>query len=178
MARLRRKRRTREHILADLSVHHVEGHVLRCGWVVERIVHDYGIDLELHTFDRSGQVQAVEILLQLKATERLRLRVGATSFSFRIDRSDLVLWLSEVCPVILIIYEGRRDIAYWLYVQSYFRRLKGFNLFTVGQTVTVHVPTANLLTRAAVRKFARFRDAVVAQNRQVIHDEDAADPVR
>ena len=36
MAKLRRKRRTREHIITDLSVHHVEGHVLRCGWVVER----------------------------------------------------------------------------------------------------------------------------------------------
>src|SRR5437764_14899334 len=34
MANLPRKCRTREHILADLSVHHVEGHVLLCGWVV------------------------------------------------------------------------------------------------------------------------------------------------
>jgi hypothetical protein len=58
MARLQRKRRTREHILEDLSVHHVEGHVLRCGWVVERMEHDYGIDLEILTFDRVGQVEA------------------------------------------------------------------------------------------------------------------------
>jgi hypothetical protein len=27
-----RKRRTRQHVIADLSVHHVEGLVLRCGW--------------------------------------------------------------------------------------------------------------------------------------------------
>src|SRR5262249_11878640 len=139
MARLRRKRRTREHILEDLSVHHVEGHVLRCGWVVERTLHDYGIDLELHTFDRSGQVQAGDVLLQVKATQRLRLRGSATFFSFRIDRSDLILWLSEVCPVILVIYEGRRDVAYWLYVQSYIRRLKGFNLFAAKETVTLHI---------------------------------------
>jgi hypothetical protein len=178
MARLRRKRRTREHVLEDLSIHHVEGHVLRCGWVVEHTQHDYGIDLELHTFDRSGQVQAGEILLQVKATQQLRMPNGSTSFPFRIDRSDLVLWLSEVCPVILIIYEKRRDVAYWLYVQSYFRRLTGFNLFMAGKTVTIHVPTANLLTSAAVRRFARFRDAVVAQNKEVIHDEDAPGPLR
>ena len=56
MAKVLRKRRTREHVIADLSVHHVEGHVLRCGWVVERIVYDYGLDLEINTFDRSEQV--------------------------------------------------------------------------------------------------------------------------
>jgi hypothetical protein len=31
-----RKRRTREHVIADLSVNHVERLVLRCGWTVER----------------------------------------------------------------------------------------------------------------------------------------------
>jgi hypothetical protein len=178
MARLRRKRRTREHILEDLSIHHVEGHVLRCGWVVERMEHDYGIDLEIITFDRFGQVEAGTILLQVKATDRLRVRPAMTTVRFRLDRSDLVLWLAELRPVILIVYDARRDNAYWLYVQSYFRRLKGFSLFTAGQTVTVYLPTANILTRAAVRKFARFRDAVVAQNKEVIHDEDAADPFR
>ena len=40
-----RKKRTREHIIADLSAHHVEGHILRCGCTAERIVHDYGMDL-------------------------------------------------------------------------------------------------------------------------------------
>jgi hypothetical protein len=177
MAKWTRKRRTREHIIADLSVHHVEGHVLRCGWVVERMVHDYGIDLELHTFDPSGQVEEGTILLQLKATERLRLRKEATSFPFRVERSDVIHWLAERLPVILIVYDTQKDAAYWLYVQSYFRRLKGFNLFTAGKTITVHLPLANVVTPAAIRRFARFRDLIDAQMREVIHDEDAADPV-
>jgi len=37
-----RKRRMREHVIADLSVHHVEGLVLKCGFTVQRIVADYG----------------------------------------------------------------------------------------------------------------------------------------
>jgi hypothetical protein len=40
-----RKRRTREHIIADLSVNHVERLILRCGWVARRMNPDYGIDL-------------------------------------------------------------------------------------------------------------------------------------
>ena len=33
------------HIIADLSVNHVERFVLRCGYTLERTVHDYGVDL-------------------------------------------------------------------------------------------------------------------------------------
>jgi hypothetical protein len=178
MAKLRRKRRTREHIIADLSVHHVEGHVLRCGWIIERIVHDYGIDLELHTFTRRGEIEPGEILLQVKGTDRLRVRKGAATFPFRIERRDLVLWLAELQPVILIVYDARKDLAWWLYVQSYFERLPGFNLFTAGRKVVVRVPTVNRLTPDAVQRFGRFRDQVAVQADEVRHAEDTADHLR
>src|SRR5438105_586468 len=42
-----RKRRTREHVIADLSVNHVERFVLRCGWTTERTRHDYAWRREL-----------------------------------------------------------------------------------------------------------------------------------
>ncbi len=152
--------------------------MLRCGWVVERSVRDYGIDLQLVTFSRAGDVEDGKVLLQLKASDRLRLRSGQRTISFRIDRRDLVHWLAQVMPVFLIVYDGRKDVAYWLYVQSYFRRQEGFSLFTAGQTVTVHLPVTNVVTTGAVRQFARFRNRVNAQLRKVIHDEDTADPFR
>ena len=37
-----RKRRTREHVIADLAVNHVERQALLCGFTIERVVHDYG----------------------------------------------------------------------------------------------------------------------------------------
>ncbi len=177
MSDVPRKRRTREHIIADLSVHHVEGHALRCGWVIERIRHDYGIDLQLVTFDHEGQIQEGVILMQLKASDRLRVRTGQTVVVFRIDRRDLALWLRQLQPVVFV-YDSRKDVAYWVYVQSYFQRLKGFNLFAAGQTVTIRLPTANVLSPAAVRRFARFRDRVFTQTDEVVHDENAADPLR
>jgi hypothetical protein len=45
-----RKRRTREHVIADLSINHVERLVLRCGWTAERTRYDYGIDLYMQTY--------------------------------------------------------------------------------------------------------------------------------
>src|SRR5689334_16982376 len=123
MKKLPRKRRTRAHVIADLSVNHVERHALLCGFAVERVAHDYGIDLELFTFNRKGEIEEGKVLLQLKASDRLAIRPGQESFSFRIERSDLVLWLAQPMPVILVVYDARMEAAYWLYVQSHFRRL-------------------------------------------------------
>ncbi len=178
MTRLPRKRRTREHGLADLSVNHVERHVLRCGWLVERMIHDYGIDLELFTFGKSGDVQEGTVLLQLKATRRMKIRPGAETFPFRIDRRDLVYWRAQPMPVILVLYDASRDRAYLLYVQSYFRDWGRADLFGAGKTVTAAVSTRNVLNPAAVRRFARFRDRTLAQIRRVIHDEHESGPLR
>lgn len=52
-----RKRRTRNHIIADLSANHVEKHVLHCGFTVERMVHDYGVDLLLYTYSPEGEIE-------------------------------------------------------------------------------------------------------------------------
>src|ERR1700681_409721 len=51
-----RKKRTREHIIADLSAHHVEGPILRCGFTADRVVHDYGVDLFMKTYNADGEV--------------------------------------------------------------------------------------------------------------------------
>jgi hypothetical protein len=95
MKKLPRKRRTRDHVIADLSVNHVERHALLCGFVVERVVHDYGIDLELFTFNRVGEIEEGHVLLQLKASDRFEIRAGQATFAFRIERGDLVLWLAQ-----------------------------------------------------------------------------------
>ena len=111
------------------------------------------------------------MLLQVKASDQLRGSRGQQMFPFRIDRRDLVLWLAQPMPVILIVYDAPRDAAYWLYVQSYFNRLKDFNLFAAGRSVTVQIPSGNMLTPSAMRRFAKFRDRVLEQMRRVVHDE-------
>jgi hypothetical protein len=67
-----RKRRTREHVIADLSVNYVERFILRCGWTVERSRYDYGIDLYMQTYSANGEVESGWVRLQLKATDSLR----------------------------------------------------------------------------------------------------------
>ncbi|MCI0459966.1 MAG: DUF4365 domain-containing protein [Gemmataceae bacterium] len=83
-----RKRRTREHVIADLSVNHVERLVLRCGWTAERSRHDYGIDLFVETYSAEGEVQNGRILLQLKATDSLKRSADGTIQRFRKIEDD------------------------------------------------------------------------------------------
>ena len=164
-----RKRRTREHIIADLSVNHVERQVLLCGHTVERIHSNYGYDLLLTTFDAGGEPENGELYLQLKATDTLPRLKNGQAIPWRLQRSDLAHWLSATDPVTLIIYDAQADIAYWLYVQRYFGALPNFNLFAAGKTITVHIPTSNILDQTAIRGYAQFRDALYRQVQGVIN---------
>ena len=49
-----KKRRTREHVIADMSINHIERQASLCGYAVERWVHDYGIDLIDVPLDRDS----------------------------------------------------------------------------------------------------------------------------
>jgi hypothetical protein len=84
-----RKRRTREHIIADLAVHHVEGPILRCGFSAERILHDYGLDLYMTTYDPDGEAESDWVLFQVKATDHLRRTPDQAHVLYRVERSDL-----------------------------------------------------------------------------------------
>ena len=157
------KRRTREHVIADLSANHVEKQALLCGFSVERVRHDYGIDLILFTYDAHGEVESGKVFLQLKATDHVQVLAKGRFIGLRLDRADLSSWLSEFQPVILVVFDAAADRAYWLYVQAYFEKLRGFNLDRAAETITVRIPTANLLGPEAIRSFARYRDRILAQ---------------
>ena len=157
-----RKQRTRQHVIADLSAHYVEGFVLAAGHTVQQFDRDYGYDLFLTTYDEEGYVEPGVLLLQLKASETLR-RVG-TGYVFDLDVRDYNLWMLEDRPVILVLYDASRRRAYWLHVQNYFeatatRPKKG------AKTVRVRVPagqSVNLRAVARMRELKRnFRLRVV-----------------
>jgi hypothetical protein len=163
-----RKRRTRSHVLAELSANHVERYALLCGYSVERVAHDYGIDLVLTTYDANGEIENGPIFLQLKATDAPRRLRGGQAIAVSLRRSDLEHWLQEIMPVILVLYDGPAQTAYWLYVQAHFEAQPGFDLSATGNTVTVHVNRSQMVDETAMRRFARFRDTVLAQVGRVI----------
>ncbi len=165
---LPKKRRTRQHVIADLSVNHVERHALLCGYSVERPEHDYGIDLVLFTYDANGEIENGEIKIQLKATDHPRVLVDRQTISFPVERSDLELWLKEPLPYILIVYDAQTDVAYWIYLQAYFENLPQFDLAKAARKVTIHLQKKNVVDEAAMRGFAQYRNDVLNQVQGVI----------
>jgi hypothetical protein len=116
-----RKRRTREHVIADLSVNHVERLVLKCGYTMQRVSADYGFDLWVTTYQETGEIEDAEVRLQLKASDNLRQYELAQedSFSFPVSTKDFRLWSAALLPAFFILYDAQLDEAYWLDVQEY-----------------------------------------------------------
>ncbi|MBL8798747.1 MAG: DUF4365 domain-containing protein [Planctomycetia bacterium] len=158
-----RKRRTREHVIADLGVHHVQGHVLRCGYTMQFITPDYGLDLVLTTFTRRGTLENGLIWVQVKATDHPQRPLGQAVLAVRIERRDLLSWVGERYPVILVVYDATTDTAYWLHVQAEYGGGRMFTLERRGSTVTVHVPLGQVVTEVAIRQWRGLKAKEVGQ---------------
>jgi hypothetical protein len=163
MANSRRKRRTRAHIIADLSMNYVERRVLECGWTVQRFGPDYGLDLLMTTFNRRGEIENGDVRFQIKATDSLKVISSRNAISVRLEWRDMVYWLNEPLPVILVMYDARSDRAWWLHLKETLRK-EGRRAPT-GAKLTVTVPLANVLDRDAIRRFRKLRDAALARPR-------------
>ena len=164
-----RKRRTREHVIADLAVNYLERYALLCGYTVERRVYDYGIDLVMITYDPNGEVENGEVLFQMKATDRLRRAADGQAILFRVARADLRAWLGEPMPMFLVVYDAGADAAYWTYVQAECEKRPGLTRPHGSRTLTLRIPLAQRLRRSAVRKFAQYKDRVLAQQVRLVH---------
>ena len=71
------KLRTREHVLADISINHVERQVLLCGFSVDRVQHDYGYDLTMASYSKIGEFEPGYVYIQVKATDRMQVLQAA-----------------------------------------------------------------------------------------------------
>jgi hypothetical protein len=109
-----RKRRTREHVIADLSLNHLERFILEEGHAVQRTGSDYGYDLVMLTHGAEGYAEPGLVYFQLKAAGALGQ--SSSGYVYDVDVRDYNLWTRELMPVILVLYDASRRRAYWLHV--------------------------------------------------------------
>jgi len=150
-----RKQRTRQHVIADQSVNHVERFIIDEGHTAQRMEKDYGYDLLLFTYDEQGYSEPDFLSLQLKAAESLQA-VGLDCV-FDVDIRDYNLWMLERMPVILILFEASRRRAFWLSVQNYFGEDAGRRPKKGAKTVRVRVPRRQVVNRRAVAKMRELK---------------------
>jgi hypothetical protein len=145
-----RKQRTRQHVIADLSVHHVEGFILEEGHTTQRLGSDYGYDLIARTFDENGYVEPGAVYFQFKASETLSER--GLDYVYDLDIRDYNLWMREEVPVILILFDATRRRAFWLSIQQYFEENVSRQPKKGTKTVRVRVPKSQSVNRRAIAK--------------------------
>jgi hypothetical protein len=150
-----RKQRTRQHVIADLSAHHVEGFILEEGHTAQRFSSDYSYDLLLRTFDERGYAEPGLVYIQLKAAESLE--VVGSDYVFDADVRDYNLWIREEQPVILILYDASRRKAYWLAVQRYFREGEQRRPERGAKSVRMRIPTRSLVNRRAIKRLRELK---------------------
>jgi hypothetical protein len=145
-------------VLAELGVNFVERQVLLCGHSVERVLHDYGYDMLLFTYDSNGEVERGVVFVQVKATDDLRVIAARQVASVRIDVANLRSWLTEGLPVIVVVYDASSDVAYWLHVQAQFPRRGSGHLLRARGLQTVHVPLTQRFDPVAVREIRLLKN--------------------
>ena len=149
------KRRTRAHVIADLSVHHVEGFILEEGHTAQRLGSDYGSDLVLWTFDERGYIEPDDAYIQLKAAETLHA-VGS-EYLFDLDVRDYNLWMRDKAPVFLILFDASRKRAYWLAVQQYFRKDAARQPKKGAKTVRIRISKRQIVNCRAIAKMRELK---------------------
>jgi Domain of unknown function (DUF4365) len=152
---LPRKRRTRQHVIADQSMNYVERFIIDEGHTAQELERDYGYDLILFTYDERGYAEPDFVSLQLKAAESLD-GVGS-DYVYDLDIRDYNLWIMERMPVILILFDASRRRAYWLAIQQYFRQDVARRPNKGAKTVRVRVPTQQPVNRRSVATWRQLK---------------------
>ena len=162
----KRKRRTREHVIEDLSENHLEKMVLLRGHILRRPARDYGVDVTMFHFAGDGQIENGEVRFQLKATDSMTFVSHGSMVSVPVRTGDLDYWSKEVYPFILVVFDAMNERAFWLDVKEYVE--ENPEATDAAKRVTnVHIPVRNALTVGTIEAFReKSLDAVERFQRQ------------
>ena len=89
------KLRTRQQIIEDLAINHIERQILLSGNVFKKdIENDYGYDGVINTFNERGELDNLVFMIQLKSTDGTQLLHTKAGFRVDLSKQDLERWLS------------------------------------------------------------------------------------
>ncbi len=160
---IKRKQRTRQHVIASMSFHHVAYTVVKCGYTLETPQSDYGYDALLFTYSDSGEVENGNIFLQLKATDRIGKYRKQKSFSYTVYKKDVDMWQDEPFPVYLVLFDTSAETAYWLYFQKYLQ-MQGVRASAIkGNSFSVEMDAGQIVDEQSVRSWRADKAEALAQ---------------
>jgi imidazolonepropionase-like amidohydrolase len=145
-----KKRRTRQHIIEGLGLNHIERQILLSGNVLRRFSeYDYGYDGMIETFNELGETQNRAFMIQLKSTDNIQLSTQKQGFIVDLSKQDLELWLESHYPVLLILYDAQKEVAYFTDLQTYFNENR-ILLQNVRKFVRIFLSPQSIFTKTTI----------------------------
>ena len=154
----RRKRRPREHVIADMGMNFLERQVLRRGHQLVRVPQpEYGTDaLMRHFSPHSRELENGWVEFQVKSTDHLAFVDDGQFVTCAIEMAHLRCWYWESeHPFILVLYDACKHRAFWLDVQTYVDE-RELQEDASSESVTLRIPSDNKLTLRAVDLFRKM----------------------
>jgi hypothetical protein len=150
-------RRTREHVIEEMSLNFLERKILERGHqLVPATKREYGCDATMfHLSPSTGEIENGEVRFQLKATDQLERKIDFVVCP-TIETRHLHYWYWEAHrhPFILVLYDAVKCNGYWLDVRQYTdENLSGLD--PDQKTTRVRIPLSN---KISVRSIDRFRE--------------------
>ena len=153
-----RKQRTRQHIIEDLGINHVERQILYAGYTLYRYTHnDYGYDGIITTFSENGEVENTQIHIQLKSTDRMKYTADKQFFACDVSKRDLELWCFSDITVILVLYDAQKEIAYYMDVLEFYKK-DGIDLDKIRKFVRLKIPVKDIWNPQAAIKLRHIKN--------------------
>lgn len=137
-------KRKKEHIVGDVGETSASLVFKEWGWTSDKIISDYGEDLECQVFINNLKTQ-YHFCCQIKSTEKnknfiRKLKNG--DFSVSIDTEQAKSWLLAYHPVLLIVYDVSLKNHFWINSSNYIKS----NIHKMSQkSINFKIPSSNIL---------------------------------
>jgi hypothetical protein len=120
-------------------------------WAIREQHSDYGVDLEVEVF-QGGSSTGTLIKVQVKGTKSLKLNAERSVISYPLRTNSAAYLCNELrLPTVFVVADVESSQAYWTAPQlddTLRRAVRGAGAAR-RRTVTVHVPTANVLPQTS-----------------------------
>ena len=152
-----KKLRTRQHIIEDLGLNHIERQILLTGNTFRRFGdNDYGYDGMIETFNERGETENLTFMVQLKSTDNIQFSVQKGGFTIDLSKRDLEHWLKSQLSVLLILYDAQGEIAYFVDLQSYFNENR-LLLKDVRKFVRIFLTPQSIFNKNAIQELQKIK---------------------
>jgi hypothetical protein len=113
---------------------------------------EYSFDASVRTFDADGNVENGEFFIQIKSTDHLKYSPKYKGYELKLEYRDLDLWLNEISPVLIVLYDAKKSRGFYLDIQDYFNSRRDL-LKTIGDTKAVYLHPSSRLTPSVIEKY-------------------------